>query len=166
MDIESVFFYIFALLAVVSALMVITRKNPLKSALWLVACFVVTAALFALLRAHFLAVIQLMVYAGAIMVLVIFVIMLLDLTDKEMEKDRLPTVRFVSMMVLAGLCLAGLWGVFLSIPGKNMVMHSDFGTIEAVGWILFRDYLLPFEVASILLLAAIVGAVVMAKRRL
>src|SRR6185295_13093750 len=134
-----------------SALLCITRKNPVASALWLVVTLFALAALFVLLDAQFIAVLQILVYAGAIMVLFLFVIMLLNLGRPGPTDIRGP---------------AGLLASIQLPPGTVQGLQEHQGIIGAVANPLFDAYLIPFEIASVLLLAAIVGAVVLAKRKL
>lgn len=159
-------FYILAVLTVGSALLMVTRRNPIASALWLVVCFFVFAALYVTLSAHFIAVLQVLLYAGAIMVLFVFVIMLLNFREEEI-KDRV-----LQFSGLLGGSAAIYFLVLLSLSllrGKTFAFEklgSNFGTVKEVGMLLFTRYLVPFELTSILLLVAIVGSVVMGKRKL
>jgi len=169
----EVFFWIFAVTAIGSALLCITRKSPVASALWLVGTMFSLAAIFVLLDAQFIAAIQVLVYAGAIMVLFLFVIMLLNL-GRSGPGDRLGWVGGVVMFAIAGLLMAQLWVLGRLAPPATLVQTAESvravaETQGAVGMIsepLFRTFLVPFEITSVLLLAAIVGAVVLAKRRL
>jgi NADH-quinone oxidoreductase subunit J len=166
-------FRLFAVLAVSGALMCITRRSPVASALWLVQTLFSLAALFVLLDAQFIAALQVMVYAGAIMVLFLFVIMLLNLgrgsaTDMRGWAGRLVALALglllvTELWVLVGSPLAGQ----IQLPAGTLSRVSqERGVVGMISDSLFRTYLVPFEVTSILLLAAIVGAVVLAKRRL
>ena len=164
----EILFYVFSMLAVLSALSVVTRKNPIAAAVSLVVCFFFLSALYALLDAHFVAVTQVLVYAGAIMVLFIFVIMLLNLRGESGM-----VVPSTAPRALAGVAAGGLVGtgvVFAIVQAKAAMASTSakgFGTIEQVGHEIFGGaYLLPFEVASVLLTVAVVGAVVLAKRDL
>lgn len=159
---EREFFLLLAIVATVSGLLVVVAKNPIHSALSLVACFVQIAALFVLLGSPFLAVIQIFVYVGAVMVLFLFVIMMLDVQKEAktrfLEKGAIPTA-----IVLFAL---GLEMIFLLMQGPRTypIMASETPIpIEKVSMALFRDYLLPFEVASVILLVALIGAVVLAR---
>jgi NADH-quinone oxidoreductase subunit J len=165
-----IIFWAFAGLAVLSALACITRRSPVASALWLVATLFCLAALFVLLDAQFIAVLQVLVYAGAIMVLFLFVIMLLNLGRAG------PTDLKGPLGLGVGVLLAGLLLVQLRVlrqagpplvggPAHSAVAGGQ-GMIPPVAQPLFTTYLVPFEITSILLLAAIVGAVVLAKRKL
>ncbi|AMV70883.1 NADH-quinone oxidoreductase subunit J [Desulfuromonas carbonis] len=164
---EILFFYLVALVAVISGLLVVTCKNPVNSAISLVMTFVCLATFYVMLHAPFMAAIQIMVYAGAIIVLIIFVIMLLNIgTTSQRQTSH-------SKGFAAGA------GVLMVIQFLYMLNHSDatgmpgeitkevvarVGHTELIGKALFTDFLLPFEITSILLLVAIVGAVVLAKR--
>jgi len=186
MSVELVF-YILATFAVVSALLCITQRNALASALWLVSTMFSLAAIYVLLQAQFIAAIQVLVYAGAVMVLFVFVIMLLNVGRSASDIRGLP-VRVVALLVGAGL-LGQLVLVGSVTPGGMAVTKgvaagagspmnafpagragaaapAAQGVVGAIAEPLFRAYLVPFEITSILLLAAAVGAVVLAKRKL
>ena len=166
-------FWFFAAIAVVSALLCITRRSPVASALWLVVTLFQIAALFVLLDAQFLAVLQVLVYAGAIMVLFLFVIMLLNLGRAPASDIKGPTSLAVATL-LAGVMGLQLFVLARAAPPPDLTLPA--GTLEAaqrtqgivpmVARPLFEAYLVPFEITSVLLLAAIVGAVVLAKRHL
>jgi NADH-quinone oxidoreductase subunit J len=167
-----IIFWAFAGLAVVSALSCITRRSPVASALWLVVTLFSLAALFVLLDAQFIAVLQVLVYAGAIMVLFLFVIMLLNL-GRPGPTDLKGPVGLGVGVLLAGLLLVQLLGLrqatppgLALAPGAVARAAAEQGMVPAVARPLFGAYLVPFEITSILLLAAIVGAVVLAKRKL
>jgi len=168
---EEVLFYIFGIGSILGALLVITRKNPIHSALFLVLTFFFVAGLYLILGAEFLSMIQIIVYAGAIMVLFLFVIMLVNLEKEEEPKESHIIQRFW------GMGLSILLGLVLSLAIKSYLAKGLIGEyspekVEAAGntqcvaKILFTKYLIPFEVASILLLVAIVGAIVLAKKEL
>lgn len=164
----AVTFYLFALLAVLSGFVVVTRRNPIASAVALVVCFFFLAGLYVMMDAHFVAIIQVLVYAGAIMVLFIFVIMLLNLRG-----DGLKAWPDISARALIGLGVAGMVGMGLLVA-LDALVHVEgqpaaegFGTIEQVGRAMFGGaYLLPFEYVSALLTVAMVGAVVLGKRKI
>jgi NADH-quinone oxidoreductase subunit J len=166
-------FYLFGIIAVVSALLFVTRKSPVAAALWLVNTMFSLAALYVLLDAHFIGAIQVLVYAGAIMVVFLFVIMLLNLG----HPSELADARGSGWKLAAGLVgLALLAQVFaltrvrvseqLALPPGAIARDvAREGAIAPIARPLFTEYLLAFELTSILLLTAIVGAVVLAKRR-
>lgn len=164
---EILFFYLVALVAVVSALLVVTCKNPVNSALALVNTFFCLAIFYVMLQAPFMAAIQVMVYAGAIMVLIIFVIMLLNLGTDTQKKVRHSVAGSAAVAAL----MAMLVTYFLNrseptgmTGGITAEVVNKVGHTELIGQALFIDFLLPFEITSILLLVAIIGALVLAKR--
>ena len=165
---ETFFFIILAIVVIFSGLMVILQKNPIASVLYLVLAMFCTAALYVLLAAPFIAILQIIVYAGAVMVLFLFVIMLLNLN--RIHEGGAPILKIMGVLV------AGVMLVVTAVVVRSVAIPADsgflrqlqvgFGSVEAVGRALFTTYLLPFEIASFLLLAAIIGAVVLAKRKL
>jgi NADH-quinone oxidoreductase subunit J len=170
---SEIVFYLFSALAVVSAIATITRKNPVVAAVWLVATFFAVAVAYVQLSASFLAVLQVLVYAGAIMVLFVFVIMVLDVDESGAAESRRPSrvgrFGYYFTILLAGglvvwVLLATLSKQFIT-PGAFIPPDSDFGSANAVGRLLFTDYLFAFEAISLLLLAAVIGAVVVARSR-
>ena len=161
---EAVLFILFGAIAVCGAIMVVTRKHPMASALYLILTLFAVAALFVLRQAHFLAAIQVIIYAGAVVVLFIFVIMLINVPE-----DRLPVERATTMRVL-GVLAAGFFILESAVLARRFWMPTgpvaEVGTVEAVGRALFTDYLLAFEITSVLLLAAVIGAIALAKRKI
>ncbi len=162
---ESVLFYLFSLLAVIAGVSVITQRSPIASALSLVVCFFALAADYVMLDAHFVAVVQVLVYAGAIMVLFIFVIMLLNIREPS------PGFTPLSPRGMFGMGAAGLLGVAIIAMLDGLVhapmatLPEGYGRIAEVGKVLFQGaYLLPFEAVSLLLTVGMIGAVVLAKR--
>jgi NADH:ubiquinone oxidoreductase subunit 6 (chain J) len=168
MSLELVVFAIASGLAIVSALAVVVVKKPVRSVISLVVTFFALAILSVLLAAPFIAAIQVIVYAGAILVLFLFVVMLLNLTNEAASKDRRPIQRLlglVSVVALGGLLL----GVTLRagappVPAAGGLIPAK-DEIPIIGRLLFSDYLLAFEALSVLLLLAAVGALVLSKRR-
>ncbi|MGK6350450.1 NADH-quinone oxidoreductase subunit J family protein [Parapedobacter sp. DT-150] len=156
-------FYFVAFLSIIFALMTIFAKNPVHSVLYLVITFFTFTVHYILLNAQFLAVVNFIVYMGAIMVLFLFVLMLLNLNkDTEPLKSNLVKI----MGVIAGLCLvvtlAGSFRV-LEVSEPIVLKNPDIGLVGNLGRVLFSEFLLPFEISSILLLTAMVGAVLLAK---
>ena len=168
MSVEIIFFFLIAAVAIVSAVMMITRRNPVKSVLFLIVNFFCIAVVYLILHAQFIAIIQILVYAGAIMVLFLFVIMLLNLGDETLLTEK-TTFKYWIAMILAGTVLIELaMGVRASVVGSPTSMHSaamQIGTVEFVGRSLYTDFLFPFEVTSLILLAAMVGVIVLAKKK-
>lgn len=158
-------FILLAVLAIGSALAMVINKNVVNSALFLVINMVSLAGLYLLLNAQFLAVIQILVYAGAIMVLFLFVIMLLNVEDEKQLFDKFRVKYFLAFIL--GSAVVGQ--IFYSIAGVADVLPeissnmAEIGTVEAVGDVLFTKYLLPFEMTAILLTAAVVGALMIAQ---
>jgi len=169
---EAIFWW-FASLAMVSAALCITRRNPVFSGLWLIVTLFAIAALFVILDAQFIAVLQVLVYAGAIMVLFLFVIMLLNLGRQVTTDLKGPTGAGIAVG-LAGLLLFQLLILRHAAPSEVITLPAgsvarlaqEQGLVASIARPLFDTYLLPFEVTSILLLAALVGAVVLAMRKL
>ena len=166
MNAVTVAFYLFAFVAAVSALaMVANVRNPVAAAMSLVVTMIALGAIYTLLEAHLIAVLQIMIYAGAIVVVFLFVVMLLNLRRDAFSAPRQIAIKAVGAGV-AGLAAAAALRWFpLSLP-EAAAVADDFGGYRAVGRALYLDYVLPFEITSLLLLGAIVGAVVMALRRL
>jgi NADH-quinone oxidoreductase subunit J len=162
----AVAFYIFAVIAVAGALLMVTRKNPLGSAFSLVLTMVALAAMYAMLLAEFIFVLQILVYAGAIMVLVIFTIMLLNLKKEEIQETPVGKFQIVLLALVCAACAYFFIDVFSAIPAGDVEIPADFGTVEGVGRLMLGAYLYPFEVISVLLLVAIVGVVLLAKREI
>ena len=166
---QEVVFLLLAGATVFSAILVIAARNPINSAMSLVATFLFLAAIYAQLLAHTIAVLQVLVYAGAIMVLFLFVIMLLSLTHVGDVTPRFAFHQWVGGLaavgVLAALVLAlGRWHETGGVRARESL--ARFGTLEQVGGLLYARWLLPFEAVSLLLLVAMVGAVVVAKPRI
>jgi NADH-quinone oxidoreductase subunit J len=162
---DYVTFYALALPLILVAAMVIFHPNPVYSALFLVLTLFVLAVYFLFLDAHMIAALQIIVYAGAIMVLFLFVIMLLNVQIDPQERQR-KGLRWAAGLG-GGVLAAELFLLLQRSPGTNAAqaqLPEGFGTVTAVSERLFTDFLLPFEITSVLLLIAIVGAVVLAKR--
>lgn len=157
-------FFIMALIILVSGIGVIVSHNPIHSALWLVANLLTVAGLFANLDAHFLAVAQMIVYAGAIMVLVLFVLMLLNL-----KTERPSSASVMAKVVAAGFGIAFLWMIVPLLNRSFEVFEGPAvgvqGTVKEIGKLLYTKHIFPFEFASILIMAAIVGAVMLSKKK-
>jgi NADH-quinone oxidoreductase subunit J len=160
-------FYLFGVIAIISAVTFVTRKSPVAAALWLVNTMFCLAALYVMMDAQFIGAIQVLVYAGAIMVVFLFVVMLLnlgqpsDVTDMVSGKTKLAA-GIVGLLLLAEVFV--LWKDGATPPPARSE-ELEPGVINQVAAPLFREYLLAFEITSVLLLVAIVGAVVLAKRR-
>jgi NADH-quinone oxidoreductase subunit J len=163
---EMVVFWILAVPLVASAVGVVVARNPVNAAMSLVAAFFFLAGVYVLLTAHLLAFLQVLVYAGAIMVLFLFVIMLLTTGDENYGRARMKAMQVAGIFGAAGVLAVVLKAVDQLGPLPMRMVGPDFGSVKAVGRIVFTQYLLPFEVTSLLLLVAMVGAVVVAKQRI
>lgn len=166
----QLFFTYFAGMIIVLSILVVTRKNPVHSVVWMLVLFIHIAALYLFLNAEFLAAIQIIVYAGAILVLFLFVIMLLNLKEEETERKfqkQWPIGVIIGVVFIAFLVM--ILGEITVVPrlGKYSVefIQSE-GSLMTIGKILYTEYLLPFEIASLILLVAIIGAVLLAKRKI
>ncbi len=167
MSFETIFFFLCAAAAVISALMMITRRNPVKGVLFLIVNFFCLALLYLFLMAQFMAIIQILVYAGAIMVLFLFVIMLLNLGDEKKLEEQSTGKQLIAALLGSAILLELIFG--LQIPwqsgtGTISAKAAELGTVESVGKALYTQYLFPFELTSVLLLAAMVGVIVLAKK--
>ncbi len=169
MDLTQLVFYLSAGLAVVSSILMITRRNPVYSAMYLVVTMFAIAAIYVLLGAHFLGALQILVYAGAIMVLFLFVVMLLNL-GHDFEPDIRGRLGLVFIGGLGLVLFAEILTVLRTIPGPGGVdvltpWLTEKGAVAGVAEPLFRNYAVAVEITGVLLLVAMVGAVVIAKRR-
>ncbi len=166
--IESIVFYTLAAVLLITSLVIVTRTNPIAAALSLVLAFVALAGLYGMQSAGFVAVIQILVYAGGIMVLIIFVIMILNLTNEDLRPMRAD--RFVTALVLliaaAGVFVPIVFIVTAGIQATGAPLVDGFGNITEMSKLIFGKYIFPFEILSLVLLTAIVGALVISKRKL
>jgi len=158
----ALLFILFAGMAIGCGLAVVAQRNPLYSAISLVGVFISLACLYVMLAAPFIAAVQVIVYAGAIMVLVVFVIMLLNVEQEERGRNRLKFL-VPTAVVLAAVLIAEVAFILFSVSNPTPAV-SDIGLTSSIGTQLFTRYLLPFEITSILLLMAIVGAMTLARR--
>ena len=176
-------FLVAALVAAGSAVLMVSRKNPVYAALWLMQCFLAVAVVFLKLHAPFLAAVHVLVYTGAIIVLFLFVIMLLNLTPKEQGTEHSRPAKILAgavcgalLLLLVAACLKGgrdaapfpaLQETRVDVEGKAMtIAPDDWGGVRHVGADLFGTFVVPFEIVSVLIVVAILGAVVLAKRKL
>jgi len=168
-EVQTVAFFIFASATLVSALMVITMRNPIYSALFLVITIFNIAGTFLLLSAELLAAIQVIIYAGAIMVLFLFVTMLLNVKEatraRQVQSQTLPAIT-LAIVLAAEFVLIISSGVLLGQKGEfTPEKIAAAGNVQTIGKALFNDYLLPFEVASLILLVGLIGSVALVLRR-
>lgn len=159
---EAFLFWLFSIVGVACGAMVIWNRNPMGSAVYLVTTMLCLAGLYALLSGAFVAALQVLIYAGAVMVLILFVIMMLNVRQEVVPREgSLPAwiiAGVIGLIVVVNLAV-------LFRHGDSPTVAEDFGSIEGVGAQLFATYVLPFELISVLLLIAVIGAVVLAKRR-
>jgi NADH-quinone oxidoreductase subunit J len=172
MNISPFFFYLFAGSALMFSLFVILKRNPVASAFSLVMVFFSFAGLYAIMDAHLIAAMQILVYAGAIMVLFVFVIMLLNADTPSFDLERSTPLQKTAIASGASLALLVLMWVFKHGSTKPMLgafsperIEKAGGNVRVISELMFSEYILPFELTSALLLAAIVGAVAIAKRK-
>ncbi len=165
---EGATFAFFAFFTVVTAIGVVVSRNPVYAAMNLVGAFFFLAGIYVLLVAHLIAFMQILVYAGAVMVLFLFVIMLLSIGNEHLGREPRKAMQLVGVLGAIGLFLVVSSAVSRVANDQMPPLRNPltFGTVKAVGQKLFTEFLLPFEVTSLLLLVAIVGAVVVAKERI
>ena len=163
---DQILFYLFSAIALGSAVYFVFARNPLYSILSLIVTFFSIAALYIMLNAQFLGIIQIIVYAGAIMVLFLYVLMMLNLNKKD-ESRKQNINKFVGIFA-AGILFIGMLGAYrgFTTGGVAQDVDSSVGLTKNLGKLLFNEYVLPFELASILILAGIVGAVLIGKKDL
>lgn len=165
MGITQLLFWLLTVLTLGSALMVIFSKNPVYSILWLIVTFFSISGHYVLLNAQFLAIVNIIVYAGAIMVLFLFVVMLMNLNmnTPPVKKKWLQFAGVISGGSLLLVLIAALKDTE-AMHNKVLMQTGDIGLINNLGMVLFKDYILPFEISSVLFLSAMVGAVVIGKK--
>lgn len=165
---QLVLFWIFSLLMLFFAAGVVLLRNPVSSAMSLVMSFVALAAVFLTLDAYFIAVVQVLVYAGAVMVLFLFIIMLLDLREEKTRRVRLSA--WVGGGLVIGGFVSALVQVVASLPGsaatKPVVSNPEANDVALVGFSLFKDFNFPFQIIGVLLLVATVGVVLLSRKEL
>ena len=167
MDPKTILFYIFAAITVVAALRVITARNPVHSALFLVLAFFTAACIWMLLEAEFLAITLVLVYVGAVMVLFLFVVMMLDINIDQMRRGfwrNLPVAAFVGVVIVLELS-AVIIHAFSGVRDADApVAPAGYSNTKALGKLLYTDYVYPFEVAGVILLLAMVAAIALTLR--
>lgn len=162
-------FYFFAAATIASSIVVVVNRSPVGSILSLVLTLFTTSVLYIMLSAHFIAIVQILVYAGAIIVLFMFTVMFLVLRDESLNFDA-QNVPLKASIVLSIILITGIFiqtVVIRSLPGTGIAdikISGDYGTVQAVGTSVFTDYILPFELTSVLILVAIIGVLVLSKR--
>lgn len=158
-------FYILSTITLASAFLTIYSKNPIHSAIYLVICMVTIVGHYLMFNAQFLAMVQLIVYAGAIMVLFLFTIMLMNLNkEDEVHKPRITRLGAITVFILMSAVLVTIFINSKTIMGDYDVSGEDFQSIKKLGTVLLNEYMVPFEFASILLLVAMMGVVLLSKK--
>jgi NADH-quinone oxidoreductase subunit J len=169
MSLEIILFILFSSICAVSAVLMVTRPNPVISALFLVLNFASLAGLYLILNAQFIAVAQVIVYAGAIMVFFLFVIMLLNPEKERKFLEHKPKLKIFTVVIVALVLIQLAYIIFIARPSETLTREVaesvNAGTIESIGREMFTNYVLPFEAAGYLLLAATIGALVLAKKK-
>ncbi|CUS97744.1 NADH-quinone oxidoreductase subunit J [Candidatus Kryptobacter tengchongensis] len=168
MTLQALVFFVLAFASIASAILMITRANPVKSAIFLIINFLSLSILYLTLNAQFIAIIQVLVYAGAIMVLFVFVIMLLNLQDEKRLSDKFDIRRLIAFIFVLLVFVKIALGLVSSTSGRFLKQAEnslELGKIEFIGEKLFTNYILPFEITSLILVVAIVGAITLAKRK-
>jgi NADH-quinone oxidoreductase subunit J len=163
MNITQILFWMLSVVALFSALMVVTSKNPMYSVLWLIITFFSISGHYVLLNAQFLAIVNIIVYAGAIMVLFLYVLMFIDL-HRNAEPQKNKWLKLAGALAGGSLLLVMVAALRNTEAGNAQVGGGDIGLIENLGKVLFNEYVVPFEISSVLFLSAMVGAVVIGKR--
>jgi NADH-quinone oxidoreductase subunit J len=166
MNFQSIAFYTFAAVLLFSALRVITARNPVHAAMFLVLSFFTAAGLWLLIYAEFLALTLILVYVGAVMVLFLFVVMMLDINFDKLREGfwkHLPTAAVVALMMVAQMALL-LWGKTMNLHTVSAGAPAAASNTKALGRMLYTDYLLPFELAAVVLLVAMVAAIALTLR--
>jgi len=162
---NEILFFILSLITIVSSLVMISAHRPIDSALSFIVTLVSIAALFGLLNASFLFVVQIIIYAGAILSLILFIIMFLNIKDENLPDEKYKNYWLLGTSLIIAPFSAILVDLILrSNIAVNAAVHENFGTIKDVGLTLFSEWVLPFELVSILLLVALVGAVTLSKK--
>lgn len=160
---EQIFFYIFAVIAVASAIAVVTVRNPVHCAVYLIVCLLQVAAIFILLRSPFLAAVQVFIYVGAVMVLFLFAVMVLDI-GKESFGEHMHSQTIPAVAVVIGLLAVAGWLISTGRITAPLGTYTDEvleKSTEVVGKALYTKYIFPFEVVSLLLLVALIGAIIL-----
>ncbi|WP_396155834.1 NADH-quinone oxidoreductase subunit J [Flavobacterium sp.] len=161
----TIIFYFLSAITLASAFLTIYSRNPIHSAIYLVICMMSIVGHYLMFNAQFLALVQLIVYAGAIMVLFLFTIMLMNLNkEDEVHKPRITRLGAISVFILMSVVLVTIFINSKTIMGDYDVSGEDFQSIKKLGTVLLNEYMVPFEFASILLLVAMIGVVLLSKK--
>lgn len=165
MSLILITFYFLSAITLATAFLTIYSKNPIHSAIYLVLCFFSIAGHYLLFNAQFLAIVHIIIYAGAIMVLFVFTIMLMNLNkEDEVHKPRITRLGAITVFVLMSIVLVTIFINSKTIMGEYDFTGEDFQSIRKLGIVLLNEYMVPFEFASILLLVAMIGVVLLSKK--
>jgi NADH-quinone oxidoreductase subunit J len=166
MDAKTALFFIFAAVTVFAALRVVTTRNAVHAALYLVLAFISCSAIWLLLEAEFLAITLVLVYVGAVMVLFLFVVMMLDVNIDKLREGfwkNLPVAGFVGVVIIIEFSLV-IWHLFANVKSTDVPSAGNVDNTKALGKLLYTDYVYPFELAAVLLLVAIIAAIALTMR--
>lgn len=162
---EKILFFMLAIVAIIAAVGVVWSRNPVRSALSLVINFVALAMIYFTLHAHFLGIVQIIVYTGAIMVLFLFVIMLLNLGSPDIMQEPVRWNRWIAILTGMAMLVMLIMQVFLLVGTQAASAPEDLGTPRNIGIALFTGWVYPLQIAGLLLLVGVVGSILLAKRR-
>jgi NADH-quinone oxidoreductase subunit J len=168
MTFQTALFYVFAAILVFAALRVVTARNPVHAVLWLVLAFFTAAEHWLMLKAEFLAIVLVLVYVGAVMVLFLFVVMMLDVNFDNLRKQfrsYIPVGATVGVLVLVEMALTLLGGRLVVPAGAGSIPAAAGGNTRALGLLVYTEYVYPFEIAAVILLVAIIAAIALTHRR-
>ncbi|MFA5557212.1 MAG: NADH-quinone oxidoreductase subunit J [Flavobacteriaceae bacterium] len=157
-------FYILSAITLASAFMTVLSRNPIHSAIYLVVCFFSIAGHYAMFNAQFLAMVHLIVYSGAIMILMLFTIMMMNFNESKIRKNNLVVVAAVVALCLVGYVLLATFLKAQPMIEQYVVTGEDYQSIKVLGKVLLDDYVVPFEMAAVLLLVSMIGAVLLSKK--
>lgn len=157
-------FYILSAITLASAFMTVLSRNPIHSAIYLVVCFFSIAGHYAMFNAQFLAMVHLIVYSGAIMILMLFTIMMMNFNENKIQKNNLVVVAAVVALCLVGYVLLATFLKAQPMIEQYVVTGEDYQSIKVLGQVLLDDYVVPFEMAAVLLLVSMIGAVLLSKK--
>lgn len=157
-------FYILSAITLASAFMTVLSRNPIHSAIYLVVCFFSIAGHYAMFNAQFLAMVHLIVYSGAIMILMLFTIMMMNFNENKIRKNNLVVVAAVVALCLVGYVLLATFLKAQPMIEQYVVTGEDYQSIKVLGQVLLDDYVVPFEMAAVLLLVSMIGAVLLSKK--
>lgn len=161
----TIIFYILATITLGTGILTVLAKNPIHSAVYMIGCFFSIAGHFLMLNSQFLSIVHIIVYTGAIMILLLFTLMLMNLSDRHESKKKVASR--IAAAISVGLTAIVILAVFLKasiVIDSHQTANVDFQSVQIIGQVLLDEYMVPFEFASILLIAAMIGAVLISKK--